>query len=396
MLKSQELLRAQHVAFLAAQARLRQSHARYLELFARAPVAYITFSNSGLVLDLNAKAAELLGSPRALLRTLPFASRIAPGQMALFRRHLSRCRKTEDQVMTELRLLGGNGEELPVQMITAPVRDQKPASRELRTTLIDLTDLKRANVKLERARAQLERRVRDRTRELRQSNDELSAAIARRRELEAKVIEVSEREQRRFGQDLHDETCQSMGALSILAGLLANKIRGVAPEHSAELTDFSRELLKVIDQTRAIARNLHPVALGGGLCVALKTLALHLSDKIPCHCRCDEIPALSDETELAIYRIAQEATTNALRHARATQIIIGLRRRKAEVALSVEDNGIGIPADLPPDRMGMGLDIMEYRARLINGTLEVAKKPGGGTRVRCLFPLRDGAAAGSA
>ena len=78
LLKSQELLRAQHRAFRAAQARLRLSHARYLELFARAPVAYITFSTSGLVLDLNAKAAELLASPPAVLRGLPFASRGRP------------------------------------------------------------------------------------------------------------------------------------------------------------------------------------------------------------------------------------------------------------------------------------------------------------------------------
>ena len=291
---------------------------------------------------------------------------------------------------TELILISGHGEEVPVQMITAPAPAQRPAGRELPTTLIDLTELKRATVKLEHARAQLERRVRERTRELRKSNDELSAEISRRRELEAKVIEVSEREQRRFGQDLHDDTCQSMGALSILAGLLANKVRKVAPEYATELNDFSRELLKVIDQTRSIARNLHPVALGGGLPAALENLAAHLSGKVPCHSRCADIPSLSDETQLAIYRIAQEAAANALRHARPTQIIIGLRKQKSEVVLSVEDNGIGIPADLPPDRTGMGLDIMEYRSRQVNGTLEVARKKGGGTRVSCRFPLPGG------
>ena len=158
-----------------------------------------------------------------------------------------------------------------------------------------------------------------------------------------------------------------------------------------ELTDFSRELLKVIDQTRAIARNLHPVALGGGLPAALENLAAHISARVPCHSRCDDIPSLSEETDLAIYRIAQEAAANATRHARATQIIIGLRKRKTDVLLSVDDNGIGIPTDLPPDRIGMGLDIMAYRARLVNGTLEVTRKKGGGTRVNCYLPLTNGA-----
>lgn len=240
---------------------------------------------------------------------------------------------------------------------------------------------------LRRAQEELERRVAERTAELRQANADLSAEIEQRARLESQLLAVSEHEKRRFGQALHDETCQSLAGLAMHAAVLARRLKKDGEETAPELKMLAAKLNELVEGTRRIAHGLHPVGLGGGLAPALEELVEMAGAKVRCTLQAAEGGALPAVVELALYRIAQEALDNALEHSKATRVCVRLRRGR-QVVLTIEDNGVGLtPRQLqaPAGRAGMGLDIMGYRAHTIGAQLAVENLPAGGLRVSCLL-----------
>jgi signal transduction histidine kinase len=238
----------------------------------------------------------------------------------------------------------------------------------------------------------LEQRVRDRTAELHEANRELSSEIAERTRLEREIIRISEREKRRIGQDLHDGLCQELAAIAFITGALATRMgRTDAPE-AQRVKDVSVLLNESISRCRDIARGLHPVEMDAdGLMVALHDLAVHTSQVVRCTFRCEErIMMPESDTALNLYRIAQEAVNNAVKHARAARITISLERTDAGVRLRVVDNGRGIPSPASRKRRrrtgGMGLHIMRYRARTMGGILQIKDRRPHGTDIICLLP----------
>ncbi len=143
---------------------------------------------------------------------------------------------------------------------------------------------------------------------------------------------------------------------------------------------------RAMTQTRELARGLSPVRLEAeGLTDALRELAVGTRKVFGCDCRfrCDPPVLVPDHTvAIHLYRIAQEAVSNAIKHGKAQRIDIGLTAHGRSVTLAVKDNGTGLPRRLPR-RTGMGLRIMRYRAEVIGGALMVEPVPGGGTRVLC-------------
>ncbi|MGC3981825.1 MAG: PAS domain-containing protein [Steroidobacteraceae bacterium] len=216
--------------------------------------------------------------------------------------------------------------------------------------------------------------------------------ITVRKELEQEILDISNREQRRLGSDLHDGLGQELTGLSLMMkGLEVQMSREESP-YLPQVAKLSELIARTIQSTRALARGLAPVNLErGGIREALRQLAARCTDLYNLSCTFDDTHAqvteLDEGLATHIYRIAQEASTNAARHARAKSIHIELRTTARRLYLSITDNGIGLEAGLSKGKPGIGLKIMEYRARTLGGTInfETLKK---GTRIALSCPLQ--------
>ncbi len=214
--------------------------------------------------------------------------------------------------------------------------------------------------------------------------------ITDRRRLERQVLEISGEEQLRIGQDLHDGLCQQLAAVAYATQSLEQKLarRGAAERN--DVVRIANLIDHAITQARGVARGLYPVKLeADGLAAALQQMAgdIQQASKLRCRFECHESVSLADHNVAThLYRIAQEAANNAVKHARANQLTISLARHENQLHLSIEDNGAGLPdaGQRPP---GMGMQIMGYRARMIGATLQVKPNPRGrGTIVSCSLP----------
>jgi PAS domain S-box-containing protein len=210
-----------------------------------------------------------------------------------------------------------------------------------------------------------------------------------RRRLEREIIEVSDREHARIGQDLHDSLCQKLVALAFDLRSLEQRLAARAAPETETTQQMSVFLDDLITEARATARGLFPVQLeSDGLGSALQQLAANVSSRVRVDCRAEcERPAHVHENAMAIhlYRIAQEAVNNAVKHSKGNSIRVRLSTTPDRVELRIVDNGIGISSSRARDG-GMGLHIMEYRARMIGGILFVGRGEKYGTVVSCSAP----------
>jgi len=211
--------------------------------------------------------------------------------------------------------------------------------------------------------------------------------ISSRKLMEKQVAEISDREQRRIGQDLHDSLCQHMVSIAFAAELLRDKLARKELAEAAQAETIAEMVNEGISQARNLARGLYPVRLEvDGLASALEELAAaaQARNNVACHFGCDEQVLIHDEVAgNNLYRIAQEAVNNAIKHGRGKNISIGLGAVEDEVTLTVKDDGIGFPDTLKAS--GMGLHIMNYRAKMIGAFLDIRRGAGGGTIVICSF-----------
>ncbi len=230
---------------------------------------------------------------------------------------------------------------------------------------------------------------------LKEKHDAVRARIAlleHTQRLEREIIEISEREQRRIGRDLHDGLCQYLAAIGCAAATLrADLLRQDMPGEAAVAEELAELLEKGVVQTRDLARGLVPVPMDeAGLPFALEGLATSVTrlQNIDCTFRVQgEVRIGNTSAATHLYRIAQEAINNATRHGRADRIRIALRAEGPVATLSVADNGLGLSRSVT-DSPGLGLSIMRYRARLVGGQLAMTEPNAGGTLVACSFPQR--------
>jgi len=213
--------------------------------------------------------------------------------------------------------------------------------------------------------------------------------ITSRVELEQQLLEISEREHRRFAQDLHDDLGQILTASIHLSSALQKRLAEKFPLEAVEEGRILALLDQALAQTRSLARGLHPVpAEPNGLMSALEELARRTTELFKCPCRfeCPKPVIIHNNVAAThLYRIAQEAVTNAIKHGKAKRIEIGLAQIGDRIRVLVENDGDDIP-DPPSQNTGMGLRIMRYRAGMIGGTLEIEKLPQRGTSVLCSIP----------
>jgi signal transduction histidine kinase len=213
------------------------------------------------------------------------------------------------------------------------------------------------------------------------------ALLEHTQQLEHEIISISEREQRRIGQDLHDGLCQFLAGIGCAAASLRSDLEKLQLKNEAGVADELATLLQdAVVQTRNLARGLVPLNMDEvGLASALEELTVSVTRMTGTQCAFASTAAastLNDSVSMHLYRIAQEAINNAIKHGKARQISVSLGGIGGSAVLRIADDGNGI-SKKPANSHGMGLNIMKYRARLSGGEFNIAAQPDGGTLVTC-------------
>jgi PAS domain S-box-containing protein len=217
--------------------------------------------------------------------------------------------------------------------------------------------------------------------------------ISPRKQLEREVLEIAAEEQRRIGQELHDGVGQELTGLSLMADTLVERLETTSPTEVELAAKVLDGLGRVHGQVRALSRGLVPVEVDPeGLRAALQELAARTEDQsgVRCELECVGPVDVADSVMATnLFRIAQEAVSNALRHGHPRNIQIALHGEPGTLSLSVQDDGAGLASDSVQGK-GLGIRLMRYRAGRVGGTLVVGPAAGGGTAVRCVVPRARG------
>ena len=213
--------------------------------------------------------------------------------------------------------------------------------------------------------------------------------VTERDRLQREVLRISEREQARIGHDLHDGVGQTMTGVLALIEALESTLSGSARKDAERINQLARE---AVQEVRRLSHGLSPAAVKNrGLSGALQLLAETVRTNFRRACDCDipgDFPGMHEEMETHLFRIAQEAVNNAMRHASCKHIHIRLQQQGTEGVLVIEDDGKGLPK-LKSGKVskGIGLRVMEYRAEIVGGEVLVQPRACGGTEMVCRFPL---------
>ncbi|QHI67948.1 ATP-binding protein [Tichowtungia aerotolerans] len=231
----------------------------------------------------------------------------------------------------------------------------------------------------------IEAEVLTRTEELRIANQQLEQNIRERAQMEEAMNELSAREQRRIGRDLHDSLGQKLTGAVFLSRSLLNHFKHSECEQKTHAKTLNETLKSTVSQVRNMARGLASVTLNEeSLEESLEQLADEMSSLYDTSCtvKCaGDLPELTRKTKEQLYFIAREAVNNAARHAKPKHITIRLDDSDSGWTLSIEDDGAGLPDDRPAGE-GMGLRIMRHRATRIGAEFSIHSNPGKGTSIK--------------
>jgi len=241
---------------------------------------------------------------------------------------------------------------------------------------------------LRRARDELEERVRHRTADLWRANISLRAEMTERSRLERELLDAGERERLRLGRDLHDDLGQLLVGIAFLSSVMEKKLSAQSLPETASVKEIRALVQEAIAKTHSLSLGLTPVSLGsGGLLTAIQELASMTERVFDVTCVFEYDQVLVMDRPIAatnLYRIVQEAISNAIRHGRAHRIDISISLEGEQVTLTVRDDGVGMGRAFE-NQEGLGLGIMKHRAEQLGGTLEV-RPDAGGTTVVCVVP----------
>jgi len=233
--------------------------------------------------------------------------------------------------------------------------------------------------KLRAVLGDLENRVRERTKALRRE-------IAERQRLDREIAEVADRERRRLGQDLHDSLCQHLTGTALTAQTLREKLAARSAPEIGEADKVVRYIEEGIDLSRNLARGFFsPELEAEGLTFALQSLAENTTERFQIACEFESdgvVPVPDSAVATQLYRIAQEAVMNAIKHANAESVRICLTKSADSLTLTVSDDGIGLPEKLP-QLEGLGMRLMSHGAAFIGAEFHARRNPHGGTIVTC-------------
>jgi PAS domain S-box-containing protein len=376
---------------LAAQ--LSESEARFRTMAEWVPVFIFTTGAEGRMDYVNERFSEYTGLRLQSLAGDGWMQAVHPDDRTGVMEQWLVAIKNAQPLSTGLRIVAQDGSYHWFHCQAHPVHDDHDRIVKWFGSCADIDELMQSQSELRALNERLEERVGERTAQLISANRELEREFNERQRLEQEMLEISEKERRMLGEDLHDGLCQHLSGLAFMAETLSYKMRekGIE-EESAKLDGLTRLIRSAASQARAVAKGLHPVDMdANGLVAALKDLAARHSakDEVQCHLRCSRpVPLQDNNVALHLYRIAQEAVVNALKHAGAKEIVIDLNTSGNQIDLSVTDDGRGIAQNQKLNG-GMGLHLMRYRAGVIGGTLAVEQSDNGGTVVKCFLPIKE-------
>jgi PAS domain S-box-containing protein len=213
----------------------------------------------------------------------------------------------------------------------------------------------------------------------------ISRDISDRVKLERQQVLIEQRARNRLSREIHDGIAQNLIGAKLHLEVLERRLSDEASAHAEELRSVRELIGQVVSEARSLSHSLSPVPEDMSLFAALAQAAKHVLNhlNVACECACSGSDArIGPATVSHLYRIAQEAATNAARHGRATAIALDCRIANGELVLTVADNGNGRPDELE-ERDGIGMRIMRYRARALGGRIEYRSAPGGGLIMRC-------------
>jgi PAS domain S-box-containing protein len=365
---------------------------RLLYLVNHSPLAVVEWHPDGQCVSWDGEAESIFGWKRAevLGSSIPSHELIHPTCRFEFEEKFEHLKNgTQSSAYQVCRTINKKGEVLHCEWFLSALRYDCGRPRSVLALVNDVTEREKADHEIKEMKEALESTVERRTALLRQANEELKSEIANRRQLEFELIQVSEREHRRIGHDLHDGICQELAGVRYALESISRKLENIDPLQK-DLQALSDGILRAMHHTRILSRGLAPMELEhGDLVAALNELVENSSSlyKIECdlELRGEPLP-LAVEPATHLFRIAQEALQNAVKHGRASNIHITLDFSVSPAEMVVRDNG---SRDCPqPDqpKNGMGLKIMQHRAALLAGTVKVNVLESGGTEVLATFP----------
>ena len=339
----------------------------------------IEFVNSRFCKMLGYNESELIGKP---VREITYAEDVDNTMHAL-QRVLRKGEPTE----IEKRYICKDGSLVWVNVSDAPERDAAGRPKSVVAVVVNITARKKAEAALQKSKELLEERVHERTHDLLVTNRELKSEIERRKGLEGEILSISDREQQRLGQELHDGLCQHLTAVAFMARSVALRLKNHRVIEVSDIEKIAELVNGAAADMRNLSRALHRIDVDAvGLVTALEDLVDREIWKIPCRLEVKPSFQIDDDAVAAqLYRIAREAVINANKHSGARQIVVRLERSTRGMALRVIDDGVGFSKE-PKLKRGLGFHIMNYRAQLIGARLEIDSPKRGGTHVFCYLP----------
>jgi PAS domain S-box-containing protein len=289
-----------------------------------------------------------------------------------------------------------NGEEFfgVLEMFTARRAEPDPTTLNMMSAIGSeigqFIQRRKAEEALRRAHDELETRVQQRTADLKRANSQLETAITERERLERELLEITEKERRRIGLDLHDDLGQKLSGIAMMTKGLELRLKKHHAPEALEAEKIRDLVQQAMSHARSVARDLTTLDFKEkALPEALRELAGHAQDTFAISCQfkaAGEIAPLKPNVVSQLYKIAQEAVTNAVKHGKAKHVGISLANGAGRVVLTIDNTGLPFP-EFESKSAGMGLRIMNYRANLIGASLEVKGVKPEGTRVTCSLPL---------
>ncbi len=221
--------------------------------------------------------------------------------------------------------------------------------------------------------------------------------VIERDRLQRQLVDAVWNQHRRFGQELHDTQGQALTGIGMLADSLAKRLAARGEQEAGQLVELVAMIQQAKTEVRQLAKGLYPVDVDAeGLLAALEELAVSTTQRsqIRCEFKGDrEIQIHDNEVTTHLFRIAQEAVHNAVKHGHPKRISISLAKPRGRVTLAIRDDGAGIPAAASERPAGLGMRIMQYRANAIGAQLSVSTTGTGGTLISCALKREENHAA---
>ena len=283
---------------------------------------------------------------------------------------------------------------VPIIFLTAYYNDDQQVLTGYGTGAVDYLQ-KPVNATILRSKVAVFAELHRKSRELGRVNRALVAEMAEHRRLEREILEISEREQARLGQDLHDDLGQQLAGIGMFAFTLNEMLRAEGHRCAADAEFMMTSLTSALNTARNLAKSLFPIELEyGGLTVALEELAQRtgMLTKVRFQLTVDPAFEIEKNSAIHLYRIVQESVGNAIKHSKAQTITIECQVLDGVRTVRVTDDGVGFKEPEQESKWtGMGLHLFQYRARLIGATVEVkALSEGKGCQVTCRLPKSSG------